>query len=159
MSKTILIVVIVVLLVIVIVGIYAIMSYNNKMNATDNQAGAVNNFEIQGMKVEIVKQGSGVVAKTGDFVTTHYVGTLADGKEFDSSVKRNIPFSFQLGANRVIKGWDLGVTGMKVGEQRKLTIPYELAYGADGFPPNIPQKATLTFVISLLAINPGQLTQ
>lgn len=158
MSKVILVAIVIIILVLVILGVY-LMINSNKTNTTDNQTMHSNNFEIQGMKVEILKEGSGAVAKVGDFVTTHYVGTLADGKEFDSSVKRNVPFSFQLGASRVIKGWDLGVAGMKVGEQRKLTIPYTLAYGPDGFPPTIPQKATLTFVITLVGVNPGTLAK
>lgn len=157
MSKAILITVIVVLLVVVILGLYLVLN-SNKVSPTGKQNTGTS-FEIQGMKVEILKQGSGVGAKAGDYVTTHYTGTLQDGKEFDSSIKRNAPFTFQLGQNRVIKGWDLGVVGMKVGETRKLTIPYELAYGADGFPPTIPQKATLTFVINLLAINPAPPTK
>jgi len=72
---------------------------------------------------------------------------------FDSSISRNAPFTFKLGQGRVIKGWDLGVVGMKVGEKRKLVIPPQLAYGANGFPPVIPANATLTFEVTLLKIN------
>ncbi len=154
MSKMILITIIIIMLVIVILGIYFISNLNKDGSNLGKQGSVSNNFEIQGMKVEILKQGEGVGAKVGDDVTAHYIGTLEDGREFDSSVRRNVPFPFRLGGN-VITGWNLGVTGMKVGEIRKLTIPYELAYGADGFPPTIPQKATLIFVISLLGINPA----
>ena len=105
------------------------------------------------MKIEILKQGTGEAAKTGDTVTVNYVGTLADGTKFDSSIDRNQPFSFTLGQNRVIQGWELGVLGMKPGEERKLTIPPELAYGSTGANGVIPPNATLTFVVDLLSIN------
>jgi len=96
--------------------------------------------------------GKGPEAKSGDTVTVHYVGTLMDGKEFDASKKHGKPFDFPLGAGRVIKGWDQGVVGMKVGGKRKLVIPPSLAYGARGFPPVIPPSATLNFEIELLCI-------
>jgi hypothetical protein len=97
--------------------------------------------------------GKGVAAKTGDKVTVHYVGTLLDGKKFDASKDHGKPFDFTLGEGQVIKGWDQGVVGMKVGGKRKLTIPSPLAYGDQGRPPVIPQRATLIFEVELLAIN------
>jgi len=102
-------------------------------------------------KVDVVV-GKGPEAKAGDVVSVHYVGTLTDGKKFDASRDHGKPFEFPLGAGRVIKGWDLGVAGMKVGGKRKLTIPYQLAYGEEGSPPVIPPKATLLFEIELLEI-------
>ena len=97
-------------------------------------------------------EGKGRAAVTGDTVRVHYTGTLTNGTKFDSSRDRNEPFEFKLGAGNVIKGWDQGVVGMKVGGKRKLTIPYDLAYGAAGSPPAIPPKATLKFDIELLEI-------
>ena len=96
--------------------------------------------------------GKGKEAKTGDTVKVHYVGTLTDGKEFDSSKKHNQPFEFELGAGRVIKGWDQGVAGMKIGGKRKLTVPPSLGYGARGFPPVIPPNSTLVFEVELLEV-------
>ena len=99
-----------------------------------------------------VTVGKGAEAKSGDTVSVHYVGTLQDGKEFDSSKKHGQPFTFELGQGKVIKGWDQGVVGMKVGGKRKLTIPPSLAYGARGFPPVIPPNSTLNFDIELLEV-------
>lgn len=96
--------------------------------------------------------GKGTEAKSGDSVKVHYVGTLPDGKEFDASKKHGQPFDFELGAGRVIKGWDQGVAGMKVGGKRKLTVPPSLGYGARGFPPVIPPNATLNFEVELLEV-------
>jgi len=96
--------------------------------------------------------GTGPEAKAGETVTVNYVGVLFNGgKEFDASWKRDEPFSFPLGKGAVIKGWDQGVVGMKVGGRRELVIPSALAYGAKGSPPTIPANAPLVFVIDLLA--------
>jgi FKBP-type peptidyl-prolyl cis-trans isomerase len=107
------------------------------------------------LHIETVRPGTGAEAKTGNRVTVHYVGTLTDGKKFDSSRDRNKGFAFTLGKGEVIKGWDQGVPGMKVGEVRKLTIPPHLAYGARGFPPVIPPNSTLQFEVELLEVNQG----
>jgi FKBP-type peptidyl-prolyl cis-trans isomerase FkpA len=104
------------------------------------------------LKSEDLMVGTGDEATTGKTVSVHYTGTLTDGSTFDSSLDRGKPFEFQLGAGRVIKGWDQGVVGMKVGGKRKLTIPSDLAYGARGFPPVIPPDSTLVFEIELLAV-------
>lgn len=96
--------------------------------------------------------GKGTEAKAGDTVKVHYVGTLPDGKEFDASKKHGQPFEFELGAGRVIKGWDQGVAGMKIGGKRKLTVPPSLGYGARGAPPVIPPNSTLIFEVELLEV-------
>jgi peptidylprolyl isomerase len=101
-----------------------------------------------------LKEGTGATAKKGDKVTVQYVGVGYDSeKEFDSSWSRNEPFTFTLGAGEVIKGWDQGVEGMKVGGRRELLIPGNLAYGPEGRPPEIGPNETLIFTIDLLAVN------
>jgi len=105
-------------------------------------------------KLEITDDviGTGREAKTGDTVKVHYTGTLMNGKKFDSSRDRGEPFEFTLGQGSVIKGWDQGVVGMKVGGKRKLVIPFDLAYGEAGHPPDIPAKAALKFDIELIEV-------
>ncbi len=105
-----------------------------------------------GLRYIDVEEGDGAEAKAGDTVSVHYTGWLVDGNKFDSSRDRGQPFVFPLGAGRVIKGWDEGVAGMKVGGVRKLIVPPELGYGTRGFPPVIPPNATLIFEVELLKV-------
>ncbi|XP_018421178.1 PREDICTED: peptidyl-prolyl cis-trans isomerase FKBP2 [Nanorana parkeri] len=93
-----------------------------------------------------------IKSRKGDTLNMHYTGKLEDGTEFDSSIPRNQPFTFTLGAGQVIKGWDQGLLGMCEGEKRKLVIPPELGYGDRGAPPKIPGGATLIFEVELLSI-------
>lgn len=158
------IIILVIILIIAVAAIYFLMTKNNtesqtstaslstaNQNQQTQQASA--NFDVQGMKIEILQQGSGEGARSGEKVTVNYVGTLQDGVKFDSSIDRGTPFQFTLGQNSVIQGWELGVLGMKAGEKRKLTIPSELAYGPAGAGGIIPPNATLIFEIDMLEIN------
>ena len=97
--------------------------------------------------------GAGEEAVAGKRVKVHYTGTFEDGRTFDSSVPRGEPFEFKLGAGQVIRGWDQGVAGMKVGGKRKLTIPSDLAYGSRGAGNVIPPDTTLVFEVELLGVS------
>ncbi|MBP6881057.1 MAG: FKBP-type peptidyl-prolyl cis-trans isomerase [Candidatus Pacebacteria bacterium] len=109
------------------------------------------NGSIERMVIDDVKFGTGEAVENGDTVAVHYVGTLQSGTEFDNSYKRGKPFEFTVGGGQVIKGWDQGLVGMKVGGQRVLVIPPALAYGERGIG-SIPANATLVFSIELVEI-------
>ena len=119
------------------------------LDNNDEQNSEIKNDEL---KVEILNEGQGKTAENGNNVSVHYIGMLEDGTKFDSSLDRGVPFDFDLGAGQVIKGWDLGVLGMKIGEKRRLIIPSDLAYGENGIPGAIPPNATLIFEVELLEI-------
>jgi len=104
-----------------------------------------------GLKIEILEEGNGDAAAKMDNIRVHYTGTLEDGTKFDSSLDRGQPFPFTLGGGQVIRGWDEGLVGMKVGEKRKLTIPSDMAYGERGIGP-IPPNSTLIFEVELMEI-------
>jgi FKBP-type peptidyl-prolyl cis-trans isomerase FkpA len=103
--------------------------------------------------IEELAVGTGTEAAAGKMVDVHYTGWLTTGQKFDSSKDRGEPFRFKLGAGQVIKGWDQGVQGMKVGGKRKLTIPPQLGYGQRGFPGAIPPNSTLIFEVELLGVH------
>ena len=159
MNKNILIALVIILIVVAAGAIYfSLPKKNNNMTQTTNSSDqSATNFDIQGMKVEILKQGTGEGAKAGDNISVNYTGTLTDGTKFDSSVDPSFghvaPFPYTLGNNQVIQGWELGLLGMKVGEERKLTIPPELAYGAQSPSSLIPANSTLVFDITMVSIN------
>ena len=146
---------------IAVVLIGAGVLYNNRLDdeARRNAADEQKQIQTEQQKImesfqkEDVVVGAGTEAKAGDVVSVHYIGTLIDGRKFDSSYDRGTPFEFTLGAGQVIQGWDLGVAGMKVGGTRNLTIPPELGYGAAGAGGGlIPPNATLKFTVELLGI-------
>jgi FKBP-type peptidyl-prolyl cis-trans isomerase FkpA len=105
-----------------------------------------------GLQYQDIVVGTGAEAQPGSTVSVHYTGWLTDGTKFDSSVDRNKPIVFPLGVGRVIRGWDEGVSGMKVGGKRRLTIPADLAYGEQGSAPVIPPNAVLIFDVELLDV-------
>ena len=105
-----------------------------------------------GLKYTDVQIGTGATAQAGKTVSVHYTGTLTDGKKFDSSLDRGQPITFPLGTGKVIKGWDEGIAGMKVGGKRRLVIPPDLGYGARGSAPVIPPNATLIFDVELMDV-------
>jgi len=120
--------------------------------STDIPSGGPEIATPSGLKYVDLVAGNGATPKPGQTAVVHYTGWLTDGKKFDSSVDRGTPFQFVLGQGRVIKGWDEGVSTMRVGGKRKLTIPPELGYGQRGAGGVIPPNATLIFEVELLEI-------
>ncbi len=107
---------------------------------------------IPGLQIDKLTTGNGAAPRKGQAVTVHYTGWFTTGEKFDSSVDRDEPFTFVLGAGQVISGWDIGVATMKVGDKVKLTLPPELAYGDGGYPGAIPPNSTLVFEVELLGV-------
>ncbi|MDD5621486.1 MAG: FKBP-type peptidyl-prolyl cis-trans isomerase [Candidatus Pacebacteria bacterium] len=139
----------------IIIFIFANDREMNPNGWQDIQGDSINNMidEIQKpLDINVLKEGSGQEIKNGDMATVHYTGTLENGTKFDSSLDRGEPFSFQLGAGKVIRGWDEGVLGMKAGEKRKLIIQPEYGYG-DRAIASIPANSVLIFEVELLKIN------
>lgn len=146
-----------ILIVILVVGGLVYLTMRGKSNTnTENQSNTMAQ-EIEGLKITLLQEGSGESAKVGNNVSMNYTGSLIDGTVFDSNIDPQFghvqPFIFTLGAGQVIKGWDLGLEGMQVGEKRRLEIAPELAYGASGVGNIIPPNATLIFEVELLSIN------
>jgi len=110
------------------------------------------NTPPSGLQIQDIKIGTGRAVKKGDTIRVHYIGTLLNGTKFDSSYDRGEPFETQIGVGQVIKGWDEGMIGMKVGGKRKLIIPPELGYGATGAGTTIPPNSTLVFEVELMGI-------
>lgn len=128
---------------------YCVFEDNSRCFEWDLYRGICNKGELV---INVIKEGEGKRANKGNSVTVHYTGKLLDGTKFDSSIDRGQPFSFILGQNRVIKGWEQGVLGMKIGEKRELTISPNLGYGQSGAGNLIPPNATLIFEVELLGI-------
>ena len=143
-----------VLVVVVIIAGYFIFSRKSEKQNTALPTATLTAsiIPMEELKSEDETVGTGKEAVSGTRVTVNYLGTLTDGTKFDSSYDRKTPFTFNLGAGEVIKGWDQGVVGMKVGGKRKLTIPGSLGYGAAGAGALIPPNATLIFDVELLDV-------
>lgn len=147
-KKTIIAVVVAVVVVGALIGGGLLSGLFTSTNNAEQKTMQQKALELQSKDITV---GSGDVAVAGKEVTVHYTGVFADGKKFDSSVDRGVPFTFTLGSGMVIKGWDQGVEGMKVGGKRILVIPPALAYGDKDYGP-IPANSTLIFEIELLGV-------
>lgn len=141
-----------ILFIVVLVVLTWILEGGHIMAASEEGTNGQQVTTSSGLKYVDQVVGTGDAAVAGKTASVHYTGWLENGKKFDSSVDRGQPFSFPLGAGRVIKGWDEGVQGMKVGGKRKLTIPSELGYGPRGAGGVIPPNATLIFDVELVGV-------
>lgn len=140
------------IIVLIVIAFLVFITINGKQEISQN-INMQNTEKNEGVKITVLKEGNGDVAKLGDIVAVNYTGKLSDGTIFDSNVNpQSEPFIFDLGTENIIKGWNIGVTGMKVGEKRVLEIAPELAYGASGIGGVIPPNATLIFEVELLEI-------
>src|SRR4030042_2263806 len=133
------------------VGVYFQIQDNAKIN--ENLPSMAGQNIMGDLQTEILQEGNGPEAKSGDQVAVNYIGKLEDGTTFDENISTSTPFTFTLGAGMVIPGWEQGILGMKIGEKRKLVIPPNLAYGARGVSGIIPPNATLIFEVTLLSID------
>lgn len=145
------------------IAVIAFLLYGNSiMNLfgvnNGSQAATTQDLPTTGVKVTDETVGTGAVAKKGDKLTVHYVGTLPNGQVFDSSVDRGTPFTFVLGEGKVIRGWDEGLVGMKVGGKRELIIAPDYGYGSQAVG-SIPANSTLIFQVQLLDVQPSSSTQ
>ncbi len=156
---------IIVLIIVVAIGGYFLYKKLNTNDAfqskrepvlEDNTKNTMNDNDVTVLDIQVTQEGSGVESKKGDTLSMNYTGKLLDGTTFDSNVNPKFnhvtPFEFTLGAGRVIRGWDEGLVGMKVGEKRILTIPSSMGYGARGAGASIPPNAALVFEVELLKI-------
>src|SRR5712691_2684369 len=124
----------------------ALVGCGGNSGTTDTPSGPTS------LQIEDLVVGTGATAAAGDTITVNYVGTFLDGRKFDASADHGGPISFQVGVGKLIKGWDQGIPGMKVGGKRRLTVPSDLAYGAAGSPPTIPPNTPLRFEVDLVSI-------
>ncbi len=139
------------IIVVVIIGVFIVI-YKAKETTHQSDAGQEMTTTESGLRYSDITIGSGETPKKGQKVIVHYTGTLESGQKFDSSHDRNQPFKFTLGLGQVIKGWDEGLSTMKVGGKRKLVIPAELAYGSRAVGDVIPANSTLHFDVELLGV-------
>ncbi len=154
MDKKPLIIIVLVLIALSVLAFFVVVisKKTTSPNIVTNIIAEVKNSQLQGLKIEVLTEGMGSETQKGDRVVVKYVGTFKDGTQFASSDDSQKPLTFVLGEKDVIKGWELGVLGMKVGEKRRLTVPSSLAYGKAGKPPLIPPNTSLIFDIELVII-------